>query len=88
MINIDNKFAINADEQQFTLCEKKIAKTGKNQGTERLETIGYYPSIASALNGYFEIKTRQFVSKNDCTVKEAVVEMQRIEKEMKNIVNI
>ncbi|CNH37411.1 DUF5405 family protein [Yersinia kristensenii] len=50
-IKIGEQHLITSDSQQFILNEIKISKEGKNKGQERLEPIGYYPTIEMLVAG-------------------------------------
>ena len=49
-IEIDGKFVITGDQNQFILNEKKVVKEGKNAGNETLSVIGYYPKLSWLIN--------------------------------------
>ncbi|HDL7629663.1 TPA: DUF5405 family protein [Yersinia enterocolitica] len=50
-IKIGEQHLITSDSLQFILNEIKISKEGKNKGQERLEPIGYYPTIEMLVAG-------------------------------------
>ncbi|CNF49121.1 putative relication initiation protein [Yersinia enterocolitica] len=50
-IKIGEKHVVTSDSLQFILNEVKISKEGKNKGQERLEPIGYYPTISQLVEG-------------------------------------
>ena len=50
-IQINNKFRITSDANNFIIQEKKIAVTGKHIGELRWENLGYYSTIASLVYG-------------------------------------
>ena len=51
-IQIDDVFKIRKTKGQFTLLKKVKVSTGKNKGTLKWSTCGYYGSVLSALKGY------------------------------------
>lgn len=50
-IEINNQYVITSDRYQFILQEKKTATSGKNEGKEWLDVVGYYPSISKLVSG-------------------------------------
>ncbi|MGY9383347.1 DUF5405 family protein [Citrobacter braakii] len=51
-IDINNQYVITSDRYQFILQEKKIATSGKNEGKEWLDVVGYYPTIPKLVSGF------------------------------------
>lgn len=66
-IEIGDKWVITSDQYQFILNEKKVNKSGKNAGEERLDTIGYYPKINQLISGlaHHHIQTESINSLTD-----------------------
>ena len=59
-IMIDNIYGICSDENNYILCELKVAsESAKNAGEIVEKTVGYYGTIQAALKGYAKISTRQ-----------------------------
>ncbi|MHA0895226.1 DUF5405 family protein [Enterobacter ludwigii] len=50
-IEINNQYVITSDRYQFILQEKKTATSGKNEGKEWLDAVGYYPTIPKLISG-------------------------------------
>ncbi len=50
-IEINQQYVITSDRYQFILQEKKTAITGKNEGKEWLDVVGYYPTISKLVSG-------------------------------------
>ncbi|HCT7985334.1 TPA: DUF5405 family protein [Serratia liquefaciens] len=50
-IKIGTEFVITSDSLQFILNTVKVGKKGKNEGQERYEAIGYYPTLNQLVNG-------------------------------------
>lgn len=50
-IEINNQYVITSDRYQFILQEKKTATSGKNEGKEWLDVVGYYPTIPKLVSG-------------------------------------
>ena len=62
-ININEKFVVIADEDQYTLYERMITgkkkidgKPTKNEGKERLQTIGYFSTLPGAVKKVVRIE--------------------------------
>lgn len=50
-IEINSQYVITSDRYQFILQEKKTATSGKNEGKEWLDVVGYYPTISKLVSG-------------------------------------
>ncbi|MDK1705316.1 DUF5405 family protein [Serratia rubidaea] len=50
-IKIGTEFVITSDNLQFILNTVKVGKTGKSEGQQRYEVVGYYPNISQLVNG-------------------------------------
>lgn len=74
-IDIGDKWVITSDQFQFILNEKKVAKSGKKSGEERLDTIGYYPKINQLISGLIH---HQIQSSEIQSLKGMAEEMERI----------
>lgn len=79
MIEIDDKFFIDADSNSYTLKEKdKIQdKKSKNYGEEVFRDRGYYVTLEGVLNGYLKAQTREFVQNNEADIKELIKEIKK-----------
>jgi len=75
MIELENGYYIQVDEMNHTLYSKQVSKEGK----EYTKPVGYYSSVASALEGYYKISVAKKLSVDTFTLKEAV-EIMRNEK--------
>ena len=83
MIKIDEIYYITADANNYILVEKKIKQ---EDNTDYFTNLGYYTSISGALKGLLKIKMRKYVSKEtEITLKNAINEFERIEKEIISI---
>lgn len=80
MIKINDKFGIDADEHNFILKEFSTIQdvNSKNYGADTESILGYYPNLASAVNGLEKILSKRAIRIKDYTLKEAVEEMRRI----------
>ena len=59
-INLDETYIIKSDENNYILCELRVASdSAKNAGETIEKTVGYYGTIQQALKGYAKISTRQ-----------------------------
>ena len=74
MIKINDNFGIDADEHQFILKEFSTIKDAesKNFGKPTEVVLGYYTTLANAINGLEKILSRRMVKIKDYTLKEAV----------------
>lgn len=65
MIQINDRFYINADTNCYMLQEKVIIQdeTSKNYGKEQFRILGYYTTIEGCLQGLLKTTTREFISK-------------------------
>ncbi|WP_374930374.1 DUF5405 family protein [Serratia marcescens] len=57
-IKIGTEFVITSDNLQFILNTVKVGKTGKSEGQERYEAIGYYPTINQLVNSLIHNSVR------------------------------
>lgn len=82
MIKINEEYYINAVPTCYILLRKSIIqdKSSKNYGEEHQESLGYYTSIESALNGILKTEARKFVGKEDInSLKELQEELKKIQ---------
>lgn len=84
MIKINEKFFIDADENQFILKEIGTVQdeTSKNYGEETVTTLGYYVSLEGALYGLETILQRRTIKIKDITLKEAIKEIRALHDEI------
>lgn len=50
-IEINHQYVITSDRYQFIVQERKTATSGKNEGKEWLDVVGYYPTIPKLVSG-------------------------------------
>ena len=78
-IQINERYLINSDAEQFILYEKKKVekKDSKNYGEEKLINIGYFGTLENALNFWIgrEIRTSDV---------EGIPEVIKLLKELRN----
>jgi hypothetical protein len=84
MININEKFCIDSDENQFILKELGTVqdKTSKNYGEETQTTLGYFSTVEQALLCIEKILLRRAIKVKDYTLKQAVEEIRTIHKDV------
>lgn len=88
MIKINEKFVIDADENQFVLKELGTVQDekSKNFGEETQTVLGYFSIIENALTHLEKVLLRRAIKIKDYTLKEAVNELQNIHKNIFGIV--
>ena len=74
MIDINEKFCIDADENQFILKEKGTVqdKASKNYGEETQTTLGYFSTVEQALLCLEKILLRRAIKIKNYTLKQVV----------------
>lgn len=80
MIDINDKFKIDADENQFILKEIGTVqdKDSKNYGEETQTTLGYFSTVEQALLSLEKILLRRSVKIKNFTLKSIVDEIRTI----------
>lgn len=68
MIQINNKYFIKAEEDQFTVCEKYINKKEE----VCYKALTYHPSFASALEKVMRLEQVKKLNEKDITLFEAL----------------
>jgi len=84
MIKINDKYIIDADENQFIVKEIGVVQDekSKNYGEETQTTLGYYSTLEQAAKGLEKILQRRAIRIKDYTLKEFVEEIQKIHNEI------
>lgn len=84
MLNINGKFKVDADENQFILKEVGTVQDekSKNYGEETQTTLGYYGTLEQAILGLEKILQRRAIKVKDYTLKEFVEELRAIHEEV------
>lgn len=84
MIKINEKFVIDADENQFVLKELGTVQDekSKNFGEETQTVLGYFSIIENALTYLEKVLLRRAIKIKDYTLKEAVAEMRAIHEDV------
>ena len=80
-IQISDKMSVISDANQYILREFK--GLSEKDGTENYETIGYFPTVASALKDYVEVTLRE----SDCTSIKQLIELhEQLEKKIDELI--
>lgn len=80
-IQIDDKISVISDANQYILREFK--GLSEKDGTENYETIGYFPTVASALKDYIEVTLKE----SDCTSIKQLIELhEQLEKKIDELI--
>ena len=58
-IEIGDKYLVTADQYNYILQEKKVAKEGKNVGNEYLQNVGYFTRISQLVTTLMQLEVRQ-----------------------------
>ena len=80
-IQIDDKISVISDANQYILREFK--GLSEKDGTENYETIGYFPTVASALKDYVKVTLRE----SNCTSIKQLIELhEQLEKKIDELI--
>lgn len=74
-IKVDDRFVITSDQYQFIINHRKVGKTGKGAGEERLEPFAYCPTISQLVNTLIHISVRDSTVR---TLASLAAEVERI----------
>ena len=80
-IQIDDKTSVISDANQYMLREFK--GLSEKDGTENYETIGYFPTVASALKDYVEVTLRE---SNSTSIKQLIELHEQLEKKIDELI--
>lgn len=58
-IEIGDKYLVTADQYNYILQEKKVAKEGKNIGSEYMQNVGYFTRISHLVKTLIQLEVRQ-----------------------------
>lgn len=84
MIKVTEEYYIKAEDNQYTLIERKIGKAGKNEGKELFTNVGYYYTLTQALNGCMRLIQMDTLGQGDIDLKQAILELDRVHKKFEN----
>ena len=79
MIQINNKYFIKAEEDQFTVCEKYL---NKNEEV-CYKALTYHPSFASALEKVMRLEQVKKLNEKDVTLFEALEILKNINEDFR-----
>ena len=86
MIKVTDKYYI-AVSDCYTVYERSIAKSGKNQGSETFGNASYFPTMTMALNNIIGRTQKDKLSGDDViSLKEAIEILTDVQKEFTDIV--
>ena len=79
MIEITDRFYIDADSNCYSLKEKTIVQdeNSKNYGKEIYKDLGYYPTLEGCLNGILKTTAREFIGEKQ---KHSIEELRQVVK--------
>lgn len=80
MINIGDKYYIDADRYGLTLYKSVYNKAKKE---EQLKNMGYPTNIENALLLIYKIETHEWINQHDATLKQAAKAFRKIWEEIK-----
>lgn len=81
MIRINSEFYIDSDSYGYSLKKRNVNEEGK----ETYAIIGFFPTVSQCVEKAMRIKQREICQK-DLSLVGALHEMERINKEMKDII--
>ena len=81
MIRINKSWFIDSDGRQYILF-KKVKRTNKNTGEEYegQSKMSYHATVSDALTCLVRTLQKKLTSKNEMSLREAIVEFEKIEK--------
>lgn len=86
MIQLNNGYRISASENKsYQLEIVGTYETGKNAGEEKVNTIGYYGSIESALRAYLSRLIHDRVRDEDLRIEELIYAVEQIQSEIREL---
>lgn len=80
MIKLNNGYYINADRWNYIL-KKSHSKEGIQD-----KMIGYYSTLENAVMGYYDLRTKKQIQKEEQDLKKAIEELKNIKEDLKNAV--
>ena len=55
-LKINDNYKITTDSMNYIMNEKQVVKSGKKKGQVKWKSIGYYSSLESLFNNYFDVR--------------------------------
>ena len=83
MIQINNKYFIKAEDDQFTVCEKYINKNDE----VCYKALTYHPSFTSALEKIMRLEQVKKLNEKDITLFEALEILKNINEDYRKMLN-
>lgn len=81
MIILDKDYCIDADEFQYILKKKRVAKAdAKEPGKVTWEANGYFNSISQAVKHYYNLQIKAEIVKNDYEISGLLMLLDKYEK--------
>lgn len=89
MIRINDDYAIQVDQTNYVLVRLGTVtkKDSKNYGEETSSTVGFYSTLDNALYAAMREIQRDALMDGDMSLGEAVSEVRRISREMKEMLS-
>jgi len=75
MIELSENYRVSLDENCYTLEKKRIAKTGKNIGSESWDSVSYHKNLKDALKKYREIGKKEVLQSHTGVKLDEVVSL-------------
>lgn len=90
MIILDDKYAINADNNSWQLCAKEQYKDKEtDEMKERYAPFKYFMTIQSAVESYITIKQREKISTTEYTsLSKAISDLEKLQKDIRSQINL
>jgi hypothetical protein len=95
MLKLKDNFFIDADETNVVLCEKVTFVAEKDSTHQvkgntytRIDTLGYYSTIANALNAYLEIMIQRKISTVDLSLDEMIEYLNSIKQSVLSLTKL
>ena len=55
-LQINDNYKITTNSRNYIMNEKQTVQSGENKGEIKWVNIGYYPSLESLFNNYFDVR--------------------------------
>lgn len=88
MIKVTDKYYISVDSSQFTVYERRVAKSGNNAGQDTFLNATYYGTLAQAVNNVFKRVTADKLSTDEIMpLFEAVNKINEVKAELQEVLD-
>ena len=87
MINLENGYAIDADDSQYILV-RSATTNRKGEKVEIWNNCGYYASLGAAVSAYCEKMAREKIHTTDTTLTEVIREYERVYKTARTLAEV